>query len=84
MGLLLCLCQVHAVSALFCWTLASILPEPMYWIWNLTDLQFLRSHVVAPVAEEFVFRACMMPLLLQCFHPMTAIFIAPLFFGVGM
>lgn len=56
----------------------------MYWIWNLTDLQFLRSHVVAPVAEEFVFRACMMPLLLQCFRPMTAIFIAPLFFGVGM
>ena len=55
----------------------------MYWVWNLTDLVFLRNHVVAPVAEEFVFRACMLPLLLQCFQPMTAVFIAPLFFGVG-
>lgn len=57
--------------------------EPMYWIWHLKDLTFLRNHVVAPVAEEFVFRACMLPLLLQCFRPMTVVFVAPLFFGVG-
>lgn len=57
--------------------------EPMYWIWNLTDLQFWRGQIVAPIAEEFVFRACMMPLLLQCSKPMTAIFVAPLFFGVA-
>lgn len=62
----------------------SIFSEPMYWVWNLTDLVFLRNHIVAPVTEEFVFRACMLPLLLQCFQPMTAVFIAPLFFGVGM
>ncbi|KAJ1528514.1 hypothetical protein ONE63_006921 [Megalurothrips usitatus] len=61
----------------------SLYAEPMYWIWNLTDSRFLRSHVVAPIAEEFVFRACMMPLLLQCFRPLTAVFIAPLFFGVA-
>ncbi|KAK3925809.1 CAAX prenyl protease 2 [Frankliniella fusca] len=57
--------------------------EPMYWFWNLSDLAFLRSHVVAPIAEEFVFRGCMMPLLLQCFPISRAIFIAPLFFGVA-
>ncbi|XP_034238570.1 CAAX prenyl protease 2 [Thrips palmi] len=57
--------------------------EPMYWVWNMKDIHFLRSHVVAPIAEEFVFRACMLPLLLQCFQPLTAIFIAPLFFGVA-
>lgn len=64
-------------------TLHLLFTEPMYWVWNLKDIHFLRSHVVAPVAEEFVFRACMLPLLLQCFRPLTAIFIAPLFFGVG-
>jgi hypothetical protein len=25
----------------------------------------------------------MLPLLLQCFRPMTAVFVCPLFFGVG-
>lgn len=55
----------------------------MYWISNLTNLIWLRNHVVAPLSEEFTFRACMLPLLLQCFRPLTAVFVCPLFFGVG-
>jgi len=39
--------------------------------------------VVAPLSEEWTFRACMLPLLLQCFTPATAIFVCPLFFGVA-
>lgn len=55
----------------------------MFW-WNYCqNLLWLRNHVVAPLSEEFTFRACMLPLLLQTFSPMTAIFITPLFFGVG-
>lgn len=57
--------------------------EPMFWLNYCQNLLWLRNHVVAPLSEEFTFRACMMPLLLQTFSPMTAIFITPLFFGVG-
>ncbi|XP_044727941.1 CAAX prenyl protease 2 isoform X2 [Chrysoperla carnea] len=57
--------------------------EPVYWWSNIRNVIWLRSHVVAPLSEEFTFRACMLPLLLPCFRPMTAIFIGPLFFGVA-
>lgn len=58
--------------------------EPVFWFNNLRDLIWWRNHVVAPLSEEFTFRACMLPALLQCFQPITAVFICPLFFGVGM
>lgn len=57
--------------------------DPMYWINNSTNLIWLRNHVVAPLSEEFTFRSCMLPLLLQCFQPSTAVLVCPLFFGVG-
>lgn len=38
---------------------------------------------MAPLSEEFVFRACMMPLILQSFSPLASVFITPLFFGVA-
>ncbi|XP_046996542.1 CAAX prenyl protease 2 isoform X2 [Schistocerca americana] len=57
--------------------------EPRYWLANAQNLIWLRNHVVAPLSEEFTFRACMLPLLLQCFRPMTAVFVCPLFFGVA-
>lgn len=43
-----------------------------------------RNLVVAPITEEIVFRACMMPLLL-CggFKSQTAIFICPIFFSLA-
>jgi prenyl protein peptidase len=60
-----------------------IYSEPMYWFNSMQNLMWLRNHVVAPLSEEFTFRACMLPLLLQAFQPMTAVMITPLFFGVG-
>ncbi|CAG2052940.1 unnamed protein product [Timema podura] len=57
--------------------------EPMYWVSNFQNLIWVRNHIVAPLSEEFTFRACMLPLLLQCFQPITAIFVCPLFFGIG-
>lgn len=57
--------------------------EPTYWINSFQNILWLRNHVVAPLAEEFTFRACMMPLLLQTFHPLKAVFMTPLFFGIA-
>ncbi|XP_041025014.1 CAAX prenyl protease 2 isoform X2 [Juglans microcarpa x Juglans regia] len=43
-----------------------------------------RNFVVAPLTEELVFRACMIPLLL-CggFKPYTVIYLCPIFFSLG-
>ncbi|KAG7204010.1 hypothetical protein KM043_001872 [Ampulex compressa] len=57
--------------------------EPMYWLGSVRTLIWWRNQVVAPLSEEWTFRACMLPLLLQCFAPTTAIFICPLFFGIA-
>ncbi|XP_011878629.1 PREDICTED: CAAX prenyl protease 2 [Vollenhovia emeryi] len=57
--------------------------ESMYWLGNVRTLIWWRNQVVAPLSEEWTFRACMLPLLLQCFTPTTAIFVCPLFFGVA-
>lgn len=57
--------------------------EEMYWYSNFTNLIWIRNHIMAPLSEEFTYRSCMLPLLLQSFSPTTAIFINPLFFGVG-
>ncbi|XP_026830201.1 CAAX prenyl protease 2 isoform X2 [Ooceraea biroi] len=57
--------------------------EPMYWLGSVRTLIWWRNQVVAPLSEEWTFRACMLPLLLQCFTPATAIFVCPLFFGVA-
>ncbi|XP_041949275.1 CAAX prenyl protease 2 isoform X1 [Alosa sapidissima] len=47
------------------------------------DLKWMRNHIVAPLTEELVFRACMLPVLVPCTGPTAAIFICPLFFGVA-
>ncbi|XP_043271808.1 CAAX prenyl protease 2 [Venturia canescens] len=70
--------SVQAVNGL--WRLYT---EPMYWVESAKTLIWWRNQVVAPLSEEWTFRACMLPLLLQCFNPTTAIFICPLFFGVA-
>ena len=54
-----------------------------YWKENLQDILWLRNNIVAPVSEEFTFRACMLPQLLKCYSPTSATLVAPLFFGVG-
>ncbi|KAJ6638514.1 CAAX prenyl protease 2, partial [Pseudolycoriella hygida] len=60
-----------------------IYAEPGYWTMCLKNLLWIRNHVVAPLSEEFTFRACMMPLLLQSFRPLAAVAITPMFFGIG-
>lgn len=50
---------------------------------KVTELIWLRNYVVAPISEEFTFRACIIPLLLQSFQPMTTILICPIFFGAA-
>ncbi|XP_055697786.1 CAAX prenyl protease 2 [Phlebotomus papatasi] len=57
--------------------------RPTYWLSSFSDILWLRNHVVAPLSEEFTFRACMLPLLLQSFTPTVAIFLVPLFFAVA-
>lgn len=57
--------------------------QSMYRIENIKTLTWWRGQVVAPLSEEWTFRACMLPLLLQCFAPLTAIFVCSLFFGIA-
>ncbi|CAG4954234.1 unnamed protein product [Parnassius apollo] len=60
-----------------------IYTEPTYWVSSWKDLTWVRNHFMAPLSEEWVFRACMMPLLLQCLEPFTAVFVGPLLFGIA-
>ncbi|XP_041467915.1 CAAX prenyl protease 2-like [Lytechinus variegatus] len=47
------------------------------------QMVWLRNYLIAPFTEEFVFRACMLPLLVPCFGCPTAVIVCPLFFGVA-
>lgn len=57
--------------------------DPWFWMLCFSDMRWLRNQVVAPLTEELVFRACMLPMLVPCAGPFTAIFTCPLFFGVA-
>ena len=46
------------------------------------DINF-RNYIIAPFAEEFVFRGCMIPLLLPHLGPLWTILFCPLFFGLA-
>eukprot|EP00250_Pteridium_aquilinum_P015329 c22524_g1_i1 orf=530-1516(-) len=49
-----------------------------------SDVLAWRNYVLAPLTEEIVFRACMIPILLCAgFQPVTIIFLCPLFFGLA-
>ncbi|XP_063801217.1 CAAX prenyl protease 2 isoform X2 [Pseudophryne corroboree] len=54
-----------------------------FWMLCVTDMRWLRNQVIAPLTEELVFRACMLPMLVPCTSPGTAIFTCPLFFGIA-
>jgi len=54
-----------------------------YWKESFQDLIWIRNHVMAPLSEEFAFRACMLPILQLTFSRTTAVFITPLFFGIA-
>ncbi|KAI5065234.1 hypothetical protein GOP47_0019929 [Adiantum capillus-veneris] len=49
-----------------------------------SDVLAWRNFVMAPLTEEVVFRACMIPILLCAgFQPVAIIFLCPLFFGLA-
>ncbi|XP_053575969.1 CAAX prenyl protease 2 [Bombina bombina] len=57
--------------------------DPQYWLLCVTDMRWLRNQVIAPLTEELVFRACMLPMLVPCTGLDPAIFTCPLFFGIA-
>lgn len=71
------------IAMQICNGLIKLYTEPIFWFNNIKNLIWIRNHVVAPFSEEFTYRSCMLPLLLQCFSPFAAVVICPLFFGVG-
>ncbi|CAL1541860.1 unnamed protein product [Lymnaea stagnalis] len=54
-----------------------------YWTNSVKNYVWLRNHIVAPLSEEFIFRACMLPLLVPCLGTGWAIILCPMFFGVA-
>ena len=50
---------------------------------QLNDLCFWRSYIISPFTEEFVFRSCMLPLLLPHLGLAKLILVTPLFFGLA-
>jgi len=53
-------------------------------LWLLSnDLIFWRNYVVSPFTEEFVFRSCMLPLLVNHFGLNRSCLLAPCFFAVA-
>ncbi|XP_032871152.1 CAAX prenyl protease 2 isoform X1 [Amblyraja radiata] len=57
--------------------------DPRCWGQCLVDIRWMRNQVVAPLTEELVFRACMLPMLVPCTGLGRAIATCPLFFGVA-
>lgn len=55
--------------------------QPYYWWLSFGNPIWVRNQVVAPATEEFVFRGCMVPLLVPILGSGLTIFVAPLFFG---
>ncbi|XP_074663228.1 CAAX prenyl protease 2-like isoform X2 [Tubulanus polymorphus] len=57
--------------------------ESEHWLECFKDIYWWRSHVMAPFTEEFVFRACMLPLLVSSLGCGKAVIFCPLLFGVA-
>lgn len=53
------------------------------FLWTERRDIVLRNYVVAPVAEEVIFRSCMVPLLLPHLGSRWTIVLCPLFFGIA-
>lgn len=61
----------------------NIFTDKEYWRSNLFNLEMVRNLIVGPLTEELTYRACMVPLILQCFHQVLTVFICPVFFGTA-
>lgn len=49
----------------------------------MKELVWIRNYVMAPISEEFTFRACMLSLIIHCTTPINAVFLCPVFFGAA-
>ena len=78
------MCACMHLMCMSSYSLDLIFPGVQSWRLCVGDAVWLRNQVVAPVTEEVVFRGAMLPMLVPCTGPTAAIFMAPLFFGVGM
>lgn len=54
-----------------------------YWLLSFRNVAWIRNHIVGPLTEEFVFRACMLPVLVPTFGENWSLILCPLFFGVA-
>lgn len=52
-------------------------------VYEMKDLTFWRNYIVSPFTEEFVFRSCMLPLLVSHFGFGQTCALAPAFFAVA-
>ncbi|XP_078170303.1 farnesylated protein-converting enzyme 2 [Carex rostrata] len=83
MSSFVCKLRAHSNSDIFGWI--SCLKELPEGIARCTgNVMSWRNYVVAPITEEVVFRACMVPLLLCAgFRTSTIIFLCPMFFSLA-
>jgi prenyl protein peptidase len=62
----------------------SLLHDTIFGGGSAQTLIFCRNYLVAPIAEEWVFRACMIPILfLAKFSFSALVFFPPLYFGLA-
>jgi len=57
--------------------------QPTYWFHSLKTMIGFRNYIIAPLTEEFIFRACILALIISCTEPTKAVFICPIFFGTA-
>uniref|UniRef100_A0A8C4VUF7 CAAX prenyl protease 2 n=1 Tax=Gopherus evgoodei TaxID=1825980 RepID=A0A8C4VUF7_9SAUR len=57
--------------------------DPHFWVLCLSDMRWLCNHVIAPLTEELVFWACILPVLIPCTGLGPAMFTCSLFFSVA-
>ena len=85
---------VVLVTVLYCgvwihWMMALVVDKGVLKAYiNASLTQFnvhiaLRNYVMAPFVEEFVFRACMLPILTASMGMKIGVLVCPLFFGVA-
>jgi len=53
------------------------------WQYYATNWIFWRNYIVAPFTEEFTFRACMLPILLDRYSTKSVVLFSPMLFGIA-
>ncbi|KAK9734276.1 hypothetical protein RND81_04G128100 [Saponaria officinalis] len=75
---------LHKSIELWTWRSAAVSQLCAFLLSLPSNISAWRNLVVAPITEELVFRACMIPLLLcSGFNPRTIVFLCPVFFSLS-